>query len=200
MDIGYLRMMPNVVLTAPANEVEMKLALEFALKANKCVCLRYPKDAVPSEDFDACGCAEPFELGKSVIVKKVTNSSIALVSYGSILEEVLEASEILGEEGVEVSVINARFAAPIDKSIISLLETNIGLITIEDHRLACGFGSGVLEAAARAYPAGIKRPILTLGMEKEFIKHDSRKSQLQMCGINADKIAQTARKMLSLAK
>jgi len=64
MDVGFLRMMPNMVLTAPANDAEMKLALEFALSEDKPVVIRYPKDFVPPDEFVRAACAKPFELGR----------------------------------------------------------------------------------------------------------------------------------------
>jgi len=201
MDIGFLRMLPNMVLTAPANEVEMKLALEFALGQDGPVVIRYPKDLVPSQDFVPAyvcrACAKPFRLGKSVAVKKRKDSAVAIVSYGSVLTEALEAAGLLAKEGIEVDVINARFAAPVDKKIVSLLEEGKALITVEDHAGACGFGSAVLELAA-ATPARrpITRPIAVLAAPRRFIKHDSRSAQLMQAGINADKIVKTAKKML----
>ena len=75
----------------------------------------------------------------------------------------------------------------------------IPLVDCHDHTGACGFGSAVLEAAAVALPR-IPRPITVLAMPNRFIKHDSRDAQLIEAGINADKIAQTAKQMLSLAE
>ena len=199
MDIGFLRMLPNMVLVAPADEVELKLALEFALGENKPVALRYPKDLVPSEEFDRSACAQPFELGKSVVVKRGADSAIAIVAYGSVLTEALAAAHMLEQDGIAVDVINARFAAPIDEKIISLLDEGKAIITVEDHAEACGFGSAVLETAAVTLPR-ISKPITVLGAPNRFIKQDSRNAQFREVGINADKIAQTARQVLSLAK
>ncbi|MGA1979634.1 MAG: 1-deoxy-D-xylulose-5-phosphate synthase [Sedimentisphaerales bacterium] len=199
MDIGFLRMMPNMVLTAPADEGELKLALEFALTENKPVCLRYPRDLVPSNEFDRSACDVPFELGRSVVVKSSPNSSVAIVAYGSVLTIALQAAQLLEQDGIDVDVINARFAAPLDGKIISLLSRRKGIITLEDHGLACGFGSAVLEAAAAALPGPIAKQIVTLGMPRTFLKHDSRNAQLMQGGINADKIVQTAKEMLNLA-
>jgi len=199
MDIGFLRMMPNMVLTAPADEGELKLALEFALAENKPVCLRYPRDLIPSSEFDRAACAEPFELGRSVVVKSSPNSAIAIVTYGSVLTEALKAAQLLEQDGIDVDVINARFAAPVDERIISLLSRRKGIITVEDHSLACGFGSAVLEAAAAALPGQITKPIVALGMPRTSLKHDSRNAQLMQAGINADRIIQTAKELLSSA-
>jgi len=96
MDIGFLRMMPNMVLTAPANDIEMKLALEFALNEDRPVVIRYPKDLVPPEKFVRAACAKPFKLGKSIVVRRAKNSAAALVSYGSVLTAALEAAACPG--------------------------------------------------------------------------------------------------------
>jgi len=201
MDIGFLRMIPNMVLTAPANEVELKLALEFALGQNRPIVIRYPKDVVPEPEFDRAACAKPFKLGKSVVVKRRKGSRAAIVSYGSVLIEALEAAKRLAKDGIAVDVINARFAAPIDEKIISLLAEGKGIITVEDHHLACGFGSAVAEMAAAKMADSKKLGALRLlGVPRRFIKHDSRAMQLMQTGVNADKIMEAAREMLSSAK
>jgi len=192
MDIGFLRMMPNMVLTAPADETEMKLALEFALNADKPVAIRYPKDKTP--DFQIAGLQSPFELGRSVVVREGKKSSVVIVSYGAVLAEVLKAADILAQDGIEIDVINARFACPVDERMISALGGYKRIITVEDHYIDCGFGSAVLEAAV-ALGGGIKKPIVTLGVPNRFIKHNSRSAQLMEAGISADKIAETIREL-----
>ena len=194
MDIGFLRMMPNMVLTAPANDIEMKLALEFALNEDRPVVIRYPKDLVPPEKFVRAACAKPFKLGKSIVVRRAKNSAAALVSYGSVLTAALEAAASLAEEGIGVDVVNGRFAAPVDQKIISLLDQGKGLVTVEDHTIACGFGSAVLELAA-AKGRSLKA-VRLLGAPTRFIGHNSRDAQLMEAGVNADKIAETVKKML----
>jgi len=222
MDIGFLRVMPNMVLTAPANEIEVKLVLEFALASDRPVVIRYPKDFVPLQRFVRAACAKPFELGKSVLVKKAKNSTVAIVSYGSILTEALKASEMLAKEDIPVDVINARFAAPVDESIISLLQQGKSIVTVEDHTTACGFGSAVLELAAGICSTGFQpvntrpgwpchktRPaegtlpkaldaICLLGAPPKVIGHNSRAAQLIEAGINADKIVEATKKMLKV--
>ncbi|MBN1973908.1 MAG: 1-deoxy-D-xylulose-5-phosphate synthase [Sedimentisphaerales bacterium] len=193
MDIGYMRIMPNFTLTAPANDIEMRLALEFALNHNGPVVIRYPKDYVPDNSSVYASCSKPFEEGKSVTVKSSRQSKIAVISYGSTLTQALEAEEILKKEGIHVNVINARFAAPIDNKIISLLKHDKGIITVEDHSIACGFGSAVLELAAQS-----KQPInkiKILGSPREFIGHNLRNTQLFQVGINAENIVEAAREM-----
>ena len=196
MDIGFLRMMPNMVLTAPANDVEMKLALEFALNEGKPVVIRYPKDIVPAKEFVRAACTRPFRLGKSVTVRTSKRSEVAVVSYGNVLTEALKAAELLAKDKITIDVVNARFAAPIDEKIISLLEQGKSIVTVEDHSVACGFGSAVLELAARkGYSTKL---IHLLGAPKRFIGHNSRDVQLMKAGTKADKIAETVKKILKV--
>jgi 1-deoxy-D-xylulose-5-phosphate synthase len=201
MDIGFLRMMPNMVLTAPANDIEMKLALEFALNESKPVVIRYPKDIVPAKEFVRAACTRPFKLGKSVTVRMSKRSDIAVVSYGNVLTEALKAAALLAEDKIAIDVVNARFAAPIDEKIILLLrrkasggERGKSIVTVEDHSVACGFGSAVLELAAeKGYST---ESIRLLGAPRRFIGHNSRDVQLMEAGAKADKIAETVKKIL----
>ena len=193
MDIGFLRMMPNLTLTAPANDIEMKLALEFALSHDGPVVIRYPKDVVPPESFVKAACKKSFEYGKSVTIKSSKKSRLVIISYGSILTEAMKASEELKKEGISVDIINARFAAPVDEKILSILKKGKSVVTVEDHTIACGFGSAVLEmAAANKSPLN---SIRILGAPRELIGHNSRDSQLFQVGINAEKIAEAVREM-----
>jgi 1-deoxy-D-xylulose-5-phosphate synthase len=194
MDIGFLRMMPNMVLTAPANDVEMKLALEFALSEDKPVVIRYPKDIVPPKEFVRAACAKPFTLGKSVTVKRSKRSAVAVVSYGNVLTEALKAAALLAEEKIAIDVVNGRFAAPVDDKIISLLDQGKSIVTVEDHSIACGFGSAVLELVAAKGCS--TESIRLLGAPRRFIGHNSRDVQLMEAGANAETIAETVRKIM----
>ena len=193
MDIGYLRMMPNMVLTAPANDIEMRRALEFALNENNPVVIRYPKDILPSQKFVRAVCAKPFKVGQSVVVRRTKGSAFTIVSYGSVLTEALKAASIVAGDGIAVDVINGRFAAPVDGRIVSLLKQGKNVITVEDHAVACGFGSAVLELAA-AEGCSLKT-MRVLGAPGKYIGHNSRDAQLMEAGINADKIAEMIKKM-----
>ena len=176
----------------------MKLALEFALGANKPVVIRYPKDLVPPQEYIKSACARPFKLGNSIVVRKAKDSAITIVSYGSVLTEALKAACLLAKEGIAADVINARFAAPVDEAISALLGTGKSIITVEDHYLACGFGSAVLESiAAKAFSDKLA-DIRVLGAPGRFIGHNYRSLQLMEAGINAEKIAETAKEMLHL--
>jgi len=194
MDIGFLRMMPNMVLLSPANGIELKGALKFAAQSSCPVAIRYPKDYV-----DDSTCAEkflhPFQLSKSITLRQ-GKTKLVLAAYGSMAVEALEAAEILKGDNIDITVINARFAKPIDEKIISLLADDFSIITIEDHAAACGFGSAVLEAAAKAGLDTTK--ITVLGVDDKFVQADKRAEQLKQCGLSAQEIAETAKKVLKL--
>jgi 1-deoxy-D-xylulose-5-phosphate synthase len=199
MDIGFLRVMPNMVLCAPANDVEMRLALEFALGHDHPVVIRYPKEAVPDSDPGTEACAAPFKLGQAVVVKDARTADVVLVTYGTLLTEAIKAQRTLVSQGIEVGIINARFAAPVDGHLLDLLEEGKKLITIEDHYVACGFGSAVLELAARSRAGNVRLDaIRTLGAQQTLVRHDTRRNQLIQAQLTADDIVRTVRQMLAV--
>jgi 1-deoxy-D-xylulose-5-phosphate synthase len=200
MDIGYLRMMPNLALVSPADAVEMGRALEFALSADRAVCLRYPKENIACHQI-AESSSKPFVLGKSVVARTSDKSVASIVSYGSVLIEAIAAAKALSQEGIEIDVINARFAAPIDSRIVELIGLGKPVITVEDHGVACGFGSAVMEVAGQHSGGFVPKRdggvVRMLGVPKRFIRHDSRTNQLMEVGINADKIAEAVYQILN---
>lgn len=185
MDIGFLRMMPNMILIAPANGVELELAMRFAVEAGRPVAIRYPKEEVDDSIYPEVF-SQPFELGRSVTVKN-GKGKIAVIAYGSIVNEALKAAESLKADNVDITVINARFAKPLDEKIVSLLRADNSIITVEDHSTAGGFGSAVLEAAAAAGANTAK--IRILGVGDKFVQPDKRAAQIAGLGIGVDGIA-----------
>jgi 1-deoxy-D-xylulose-5-phosphate synthase len=193
MDIGFLRMMPNMVLAAPANGIELKGILKFAVESDVPVAIRYPKDYV---DDKCCPkvFSQPFEMGRSIILRK-SKGKLALAAYGSMAIEALKAAEALASDNVDITVINARFAKPVDEKIISLVGDGFSIITVEDHVVAGGFGSAVLEATAKAGLDTAK--ITVLGIHDEFIQADKRAEQFKQCGLSAQKISDTVKNILA---
>jgi 1-deoxy-D-xylulose-5-phosphate synthase len=191
LDIGFLRMMPNMVLIAPANGVELELALHFAARSKHPVAIRYPKeevnDGICPEIF-----SQPFELGKSVTVRS-GKDKIAVIACGSVINEAFKAADVLKADNIDITVINARFVKPLDERIISLLSGGNSIITVEDHFTAGGFGSAVLEAAAAAGIDSAK--IKVLGVSDEFIATDKREAQFVRCGIGAQGIIEAVKKL-----
>ncbi len=195
MDIGYLRMLPNMVLMGPANAQEMRLALEFSLAQDKPVVIRYPKDVLPNDTEK--GVCPAYELGKAHEVRPCKGADLVIVSYGSVLSEGLQAVYQLEQKGIEVGLINARFAAPLDARLLEWLQAGKKIITIEDHSIAAGFGAALLEmAVTRGQMRARLQDIRVLGGPKVFIGHNSRKQQLMQAGLNADEIVKSGLELL----
>jgi len=194
LDIGYLRCLPNLEAISPSNGGELSAALTYALNCGKPVALRYPKDAVSDPD-GPCGDRAEFVSGKSVEVRD-TDSDVVIVAIGGVVKEAVGAADILSGEGINVGVIDARFAKPLDEKIASLYFEGKTIITVEDHSITCGFGSAVLEAvAAKTQSGGGEKTgkVICLGGPDEFIKAAKRPVQLEMMGVTAGRIAEVVR-------
>jgi len=188
LDIAYLRGFQKMVLMAPADEAELGECLRFALTLDVPSAIRYPRDVVP----DPLGTPPPFVMGRSRLLREGPDASI--LAYGSTVVFALEAAKTLAQEDIFVSVVNARFAKPIDEDIVITAVTSNGpVVTVEDHGLEGGFGSAVLEAANRL---GLPTErILRLGLAADrFYAHGSRAGQLADAGIDAAGIAAAVRR------
>ena len=185
LDIAYLRGLPGMVLIAPIDEVELGEALKFALSLDQPCAIRYPRDTVPAPMPDC----PPFEMGRSRKLREGEDATV--LSYGVTAAEAMAAAEMLAEQGIELAVVAARFAKPIDREMIAAaLSTGGPVVTVEDHSVAGGFGSAVLETAQELGLSSAR--VVRLGMPTDrFIAHGSRSSQLAECGIDATGIAST---------
>ena len=186
MDVAMLRTMPGMVLMAPADASELGAALEFALSLDGPAGIRYPRDEVPA---DLPGPCRPFELGKARVICRGDDGTF--LCYGATVESAIAAVTLLERDhGLNVGIVNARFAKPLDVTLIARV---IGLgkpvVVCEDHAAAGGFGSAVLELAAER---GLDASRLRLmGLPDRFIAHASRLAQLVEAGLDATHLAAT---------
>lgn len=189
-DIGYMRVFPNIVMMAPADQTEMEPMLEFALQWNGPTSIRYPK--ATAHKFDRP--KQPIELGKAEVIQWGTDG--ALVACGAMLEQCLEAAEILANEGLQVAVINARFIKPLDRETLErVFDQCRFVVTVEEGALMGGFGSAVLEAAcAEGWDT---RSMRTLGLPDRFIDHGERTELLAEVGLSPEGIAESCRKLVA---
>ena len=192
LDIAYLRGFPGMVLMAPTDELELRAAMRFGLTLDQACAIRYPRDDVPTP---IPGCP-PFRLGESRRLRDGDDATV--LCYGVTVIYALAAAEILSESGIEIAVINARFARPIDRGMVeAALVAGAPVLTVEDHSVAGGFGSAVLETAQEmSLDASC---VVRLGIPSDrFIAHGSRAGQLAECGIDATSIASTIQAQLEL--
>jgi 1-deoxy-D-xylulose-5-phosphate synthase len=188
LDIAYLRAFQNMVLTAPADELELNAALRFALTLDVPCAIRYPRDVLPVPS----GPAPPFELGRSRVMLDGPDATI--LAYGSEVAYTLAAADTLASEDIFVSVVNARFAKPIDEDMVTTAITRGGpVVTVEDHSVTGGFGTAVLETANRlGLPTDT---IIRLGLAAErFYVHGPRSGQLAEAGIDTAGITSAVRR------
>lgn len=194
LDIAYLRSFQGMVLMAPADEPELEQALRLGLKLDGPWAMRYPRDVVP-DPFDE---APPFLLGKCRVMCDGPDATI--LAYGSVVEYALEAARRLAAEDIFVSVVNARFVKPLDEDMVmTAITRGTPVTTVEEHSLAGGFGSAVLDAANRL---GLPTEnIVRLGLAPErFYEHGSRPGQLAEAGIDAAGIVAAVRRAVQAAR
>jgi 1-deoxy-D-xylulose-5-phosphate synthase len=189
-DISFLRSLPNIVLMAPKDMAELAQMLRFSLDNQDVCAIRYPRcSAVPPMRL---GHDEPLVKGKSELLRDGDDG--AILAYGSEVAPALEAARILSERGIDVAVVNARFCKPLDTEMIdSLVETKPFLVTVEEHMIAGGFGSAVLEhAAGQGTPARIR----VLGIPDRFLAHAGRAEILADLGLDTEGIVRSVEEMV----
>ena len=181
-DIAYLRAMPNTVLMAPANADELTAMLDLALEHEGPIAIRYPRDGAPP----APGPIEPIELGRAVTLRE--GRDVSLVAYGTMVELALAAADRLAERGIEATVVNARFAKPIDKATMAAAAQTPLLVTLEEHAVHGGFGAAVLESLAEQGQR--VPPSLLIGVPDRFIEHGGRARLLERIGFTPAALAE----------
>jgi 1-deoxy-D-xylulose-5-phosphate synthase len=193
-DIAQLRIIPGFVLMAPASGAELRAMLRLALASDAPVAIRYPRETVPDGPD---GPAEaPLQTGHAQTLH--TGQDGAIIAYGTIAARALGASRILEEEGLSVQVINARFAGPLDvATILGAVQNQPAVIIAEDHCVAGGFGSAVLETLGREGLAAAH--VRLVGVPCDFIPHASREAQLARCGLDAVGLAARLRELVGRA-
>lgn len=138
-DLTYLATLPNFIIMAPSDEVELQSMIKTSLSINNAPsAIRYPRaEAIKlSNSF-----VEILPIGKAKIIKKGQN--IAIISVGTRLQEVIKADKVLITMGIDITIVDARFIKPIDKKLITqLVENHKLIITIEENSIG-GFGAQV---------------------------------------------------------
>lgn len=192
-DLAYLRILPGLVVMAPADEAELSSAIDFALSSGKPAAIRYPRDEIPS-NLPAQTKA-PFLEGQPVLLREGNDGTI--LALGAMVENALSAAEMLSkDDGIEISVFSARFVKPMhEETICEIISGGKPVITVEDHALIGGFGSAVLETAAKH--SLDTSNVTLLGVPDRFIAHATREEQLAEVGTDPEGIAKAVRRCVS---
>jgi 1-deoxy-D-xylulose-5-phosphate synthase len=166
-DIAYLRCIPNIVLMAPKDEAELQRMMVTGINyTDGAIAMRYPRGSGYGVPLMEEGW-EPIPLGKAEVLRR--GDDVVLLGYGSMVYPAMQTAEILSEHGVEATVVNARFAKPLDTELILPLARQIGkVVTLEEGCIMGGFGSAVAEAVMDAQiPASVMR----LGVPDLLVDH-----------------------------
>jgi 1-deoxy-D-xylulose-5-phosphate synthase len=191
-DIAYTRCLPNTILMAPKDNVELKAMLEYSYHLPGIVIIRYPRDTAPNPQ-NTQPLEQPIELGKAELL--IEGEQVALLAYGSMVPQAEAACALLQEAGINPTLVNMRFAKPLDlELLVSLLGHHDCFITLEEHNKMGGFGSAVMEGLTEL---DITIPVKSLGLSDEYVEHGGRSELLAHVGLDAKGIASHVRSVLS---
>ncbi len=192
-DIAYLGCLPNFVLMAAADEVELaRMVVTAAQHDSGPIAFRYPRGEATGIEIPEN--PMPLEIGKGRILRE--GSRIALLSYGTRLGEAIRAAEQLETLGLSATVADARFAKPLDMELISrLADEHEVLITLEEGSIG-GFGAFVLQELAKAGKLDHGLKIRNMVLPDYFIDHDKPNKMYEIAGLDADAIVKEVFKVL----
>ena len=195
MDIAYLRTLPNFTLMAPRNEAELQPMLEHALSLNSPAGIRYPRGSSSGRRDEPLA---PLVHGKAEVLRR--GRGVAVLAYGTTVDVALDAFFILSEASesehswrTDLTVVNARFAKPLDEALLLELERDHShVITLEEHSLAGGFGSAVAEFIS---DHGLKLRVERIGISNVLVQHDSQDKQRALFGLTGEALAARIRQI-----
>jgi len=182
-DLAILRVLPNMTVLAPADEVELRQCMRAALKLNGPVYIRIGKKGeaiIPKKD-------DTFEIGRSITVRQ--GSDVCLIGTGTIMPELLKAAEAMAHRGVSARVESCHTVKPLDLDMLKEVSCKFPLIAVvEEHSRIGGLGGSVAEWLAAQNTN--KPPLLTFGTDDEFMHEvGSQEYARAKYGLTAENIA-----------
>ena len=190
-DISYLRGVPNIIHMVPKDEDELADMMYTAMLHDGPSAIRYPRGTGPGVAVKEQPVA--LTIGKAEVVQD--GSDVAIFGLGAMLPEAARLAQMLEREGISAAVINPRFAKPIDSECVAEYGKRCGLIvTFEDHVLAGGFGSAVLETLNEQE---VQVPVVRVGWPDQFIEHGKVDALRLKYGLTAEAALEKARPYLA---
>lgn len=193
-DITFMSCLPNMIVMAPADEDDLiHMVATAALIDDGPVCFRYPRGAIVKMNNLICP-GVPIEIGKGRILRE--GNDVALLGYGTMVQNCLKAHSLLSSLGIEVTVADARFCKPLDiKLVRQLCENHTFLITVEEGSIG-GFGAHVAHFITLDGQLDGKTKWRPIVLPDRYIEHASPKEQLALAGLTGHHIAATALSLL----
>lgn len=181
-DISYLRGVPNLVHMVPKDEDELQDMLYTAMLHEGPSAVRYPRGIGPGAAIKE----QParLEIGVAEVIEEPSAAEVCILGLGAMLPEAVRLAKLLEAEGVRAAVVNPRFAKPVDAACVERFARSCRLlVTMEDHVLAGGFGSALLEALS---DAGLETPVVRVGWPDAFIEHGKVEALREKYGLTAE--------------
>ena len=186
-DISYLTLIPNLIVSAPKDENELQHLLYTAVTSRRPMAIRYPRSSGLGVELDTE--LQTIPIGQGEIIR--FGEDLAILAIGSTVAQALEAAQELATKGVETTVINARFAKPLDSELITSVASRVkNLVTVEENTLSGGFGSSVIELLQKSGVGDIQ--VRSIGIPDEFVEQGAQAILRSQYGLDAKGIAQQA--------
>jgi 1-deoxy-D-xylulose-5-phosphate synthase len=183
-DISYLMPIPNLIIAAPKDENELQHLLYTAVKTNHPMAVRYPRGSGVGVDLEPE--LRKIPIGKGEILRE--GGDVAILAIGAMATPALEAADELAKQGVEATVVNARFAKPLDSKLILDIASRIKrLVTVEENTISGGFGNSVVELLQQSGISDVH--IKTIGIPDEFVEQGGPTVLRAKYGLDAQGIA-----------
>jgi 1-deoxy-D-xylulose-5-phosphate synthase len=183
-DISYLMLIPNLIIAAPKDENELQYLLYTAVKSKHPMAIRYPRGSGLGVELDPV--LHEIPVGKGEVVRH--GGDVAILAIGTTVAPVLEAAQELALSGIEATVVNARFAKPLDAELIIDLASDIKhLVTVEENALSGGFGNSVVDLLQQSGISDIQ--VKSIGIPDEFVEQGSQAQLRAKYGLDAEGIA-----------
>ena len=191
-DLAYLRAIPNMIVSAPMNETELR-NLMYTAQTENCgpFAIRYSKGYGVTIEWE-----QPFQqlpTGKGRVICE--GNDIAIVSIGTVGNMVVDACRKLTGEGISVAHYDMRFLKPIDEDLLhAICKKHLQIVTVEDGTLLGGLGSAVMEFVHEHHYSSVH--VKRLGIPDRFVAHGSVEELYRECGYDAEGIAGTVKAVL----
>ncbi|MEB3886944.1 1-deoxy-D-xylulose-5-phosphate synthase [Lyngbya sp. CCY1209] len=188
-DIAYLRCLPNMTIMAPKDEAELQRMMVTGINhTDGPIAMRYPRGSGLGVPLMEEGW-EPLPIGKGEILRH--GEDLLLLGYGSMVASAMQVAEILGEHGIESTVVNARFVKPLDTELILPLARQIGKVaTLEEGCVMGGFGSAVAEALMDHQ---VLVPLKRFGVPDKLVDHAKPDESKADLGLTSSQISEQIR-------
>ncbi|MFC2015160.1 1-deoxy-D-xylulose-5-phosphate synthase [Chloroflexota bacterium] len=191
-DLSYLTMIPNLIVSAPKDENELQHLLYTAIESKHPMAVRYPRNSGLGVEMDKE--LHVIQIGKGEVLRH--GEDVAILALGTMVAPALEAAQQMTHDGIKPTVVNARFAKPLDVDLIlELVAHHKRFITVEENVLTGGFGNSVNSFLQEA---GLNKVhVKNIGLPDEFVEHGDQSILRAKYGLDAQGISRQVQSLFT---